>query len=177
MVDKKKKSVKKIKEEKYKSEEQQEIIRFIKILIIVVLFILAIYFVTRIFVKKDLINNEEETAVTEISYSKMVFGTMLNRPYEEYYVFAFSSEDNKANYYNALADKYSNNEESSYIYYIDLEDSMNKAFIAEDGKTNPDAKTVNDLQVGAVTLIKVKDGKIAKYIENIDDIKSELSIK
>ena len=177
MTDKKKKTVKKVKEEKYRSEEQQEIIRFIKILIIVVVFLLAIYFITRIFVKKDLLNNNEETAVTEVSYNKMVFGTMLNRPYEKYYVLAFSSKDNKANYYSALASNYSQDEDSLYIYYIDLEDSMNKEFITTDGKTNPKAKNVSDLKVGDLTLIKVEDGKIAKYIENVEEIKSELEVK
>ena len=175
MTDKNK--VKKIKEKKYRTEEQEEIIRFVKILLIVVIFLVAIYFLTRIFVKKDLGNTNEETTVTEISYSKMVFGTMLNRPNDEYYVFAFSSEDNKANYYSALASNYSNQEESLYIYYIDLEDSMNKEFIAEDGKTNPNAKTVSDLKVGDLTLIKVKDGEIVKYLEDLEKIKSELDIK
>ena len=49
---------KKVKQEKYRSEEQNEIIRFIRILIIVVVLILGIYFLTRIFVTKDLFNNE-----------------------------------------------------------------------------------------------------------------------
>ena len=173
----KKNTTKKIKEAQYISDDQQEIIRFIKILVIVILFILGVYFATRLFVKKDLLNNSEETPVTEVSYSKMVFGTMLNRPYEEYYVMAYSSENNNANYYRALIDKYSSEEESLFVYYIDLEDSMNERFIAEDAKTNPDAKNIDELRVGEVTLIKVKDGKISKYIENVDDIKRELSIK
>ena len=87
-----------------------------------------------------------------------------------------SSAVNKANYYGALADKYASEKESLNIYHIDLEDSMNKEFIAEDGKSNPNAKTIDELKVGDVTLIKIKDGSITKYIENVDEIKRELSI-
>lgn len=167
----------KIKEEKYRSEEQKEIIRFVKILLAVIIFIVLIYFATRLFVKKDMNTNEEETAVTEISYNKMVFGTMLNRPYDEYYVLAFSSEDNEANYYNSLASSYMAKEDSLYVYYIDLEDSMNKSFIAgNDEESNPDAKSLEELKVSDLTLIKVVDGEIVKYIENVSDIKSEFDI-
>ncbi len=172
-----KENVKKVKEEKYRTEEQKEIIRFVKILILVIVFIVLIYFATRLFVKKDLVNNSEETSVTDISYSKMVFGTMLNRPYDEYYVFAYSSKDNKVNYYGAITDKYLSNKESVYVYYVDLEDSMNKDFLATDGKSNPKATSVSDLKVGDLTLIKVKNGKIVKYLENIKDIETEFKIK
>ena len=166
----------KIKSEKFRSEEQQELFRFIKILLVVVIFIFAVYFVTRIFVKKDLLVNEKETSVTEINYNKMVFGTILNKKHTEYYVLAFSASDNKAYYYSTLAEKYSSSEEALPIYYIDLDDSMNKVFIASDDKTNSKATSVDELQVGRLTLFKIKDGKFEKYIEKLEEIKSELSI-
>lgn len=172
----KKQKSKTIKDSKYKSEEQVTINRFIKILIGVIVFIVLIYFATRIFVKHDLLDNKEEAAVTEVSYSKMVFGTMLNRPYDEYYVYAYSSEDVKAYYYNTLAANYINNDDSLYVYYVDLEDSMNKKYISESDETNPEAKSVDDLRVGKLTLMKVKNGKIVKYIEKLEDIKSEFGI-
>lgn len=174
---KKVKKANKIKEEKFKSEDQESIIRFIKILIGVIICVVLIYFITRAFVKKDLTDTKEETPVTEISYSKMVFGTMLNRPYDEYYVFAYSSEDTKAYYYSVLGESYMNEEDSLYIYYVDLEDSMNSKYVSTDGTTNPKATKVEDLRVGDLTLIKVKNGKINKYLENLKDIKNELGIK
>ena len=177
MVKKEKKLAKKIKDVNFKSEEQQEITRFIKILILVVIFLLAIYFLTSVFVKKDYAKDNEETSVTEINYNKIVFGNMLNRPYDEYYVLAFSSLDNKANYYSALVESYKNAEKSLPIYYIDLEDSMNSEFISKDDNTNNKAESLNDLKVGSLTLIKIKDSKIVKYIEKVEEIKSELEVK
>ena len=169
--------VKLLKNKKIMSEEQQEIFRFLSLLVIVVLFIVGVYFATRIFVKKDIATNNEETAVTNINYNKVVFGTMFDKDLEEYYVYAFDSENTKANYYGSLADKYSSNENSLNIYHIDLNDSMNRQFVSKDKKTNPDAKTVEELKVGEVTLIKIANGEIVKYLENVDDIKKELTVK
>ena len=165
-----------IKEKKYISEEQEAIIRFVKILLGVIIFIILIYFATRLFVQKDLVNSKKETAVTEVNYSKMVFGTMLNRPYDEYYVFAYSSEDVKANLYSSYAEQYSGNKDSSYVYYVDLEDSLNKDLVSVDGNTNPKAKSVSELKVGSLTLIKVENEKIVKYLEKEKDIKNEFGI-
>lgn len=176
MVEKKNK-IKKIKNERIVNEEQQEVFRFLKILFIVLLLIIVVYFSTRFFVKRDLGKEEQETSVTEVDHTKMVFGTMLNRKEESYYVFAFSSKNLDANYYGALASKYSSLKDSLYVYYIDLEDSMNKEFVSKDGKTNPNAKSVSELSVGELTLIKVEKGKIAKYLETLSEIEAEFAVK
>ena len=82
----KEKKAKKIKQEKYRSEEQTEMIRFIRILIIVIIFVLAIYFLTRIFVTKDLFNNnddnETQTVEGTINYNVTSIGSMLNKAEE-----------------------------------------------------------------------------------------------
>jgi len=173
----KKKKTNKIKEEKYRSEEQQEIIRFVKILLVVSIFLVAIYFITKIFVRNEGEVSNKETSVTEINYTKMVFGTMLNKPYDEYYVVAYSSEDNKASYYGAIVENYQSEKDSLNVYFVDLDDSLNKDFISSDGKTNSKATTVSELMVDDFTLIKVKSGKIAKYIETAEDMKKEFNIK
>lgn len=176
MVKNKKDNVKKIKKEKYRSDEQQEIIRFVKILLIVIVFVLIVYFATRIFVKKDLGDAKKETNVTEIDYSKTIFGTMLNKLEDEYYVMAYSSANNKANYYGALKDKYSIQEGALSVYFIDLKDGMNKKYIATDGKSNNKASQINELKVGEITLFKIENKKITKYIESVEEIKKEFSI-
>lgn len=170
-----KKNVAKVKNEKIRTEEQETIIKFASILVIVVLLIFAVYFITKVLVKNDSAD-KKETSVAEINYSKTVFGTMLNRPYEEYYVFAYSGTDNKASYYSTIANKYMADEASTFVYFVDLDDSMNKDYVAEDGKSNPKATTIAELKVGSTTLIKVKQGKIIKQIEDIIEIKKEFGI-
>ena len=163
-----------IKHEKYRSEEQEEIIKFVKILLGVIVLVLAFYFATRIFVKKDISNSEEETAVTEVNYNKIIFGTMLNRPNNEYYVIAFDSKDNNASYYNYIVSNYRQQDSSLNIYYIDLNDSLNKEFIAKDENININTSDLSGLKVGNLTLFKVSSGKIVNSFDNIDEIKSEL---
>lgn len=50
-----------------------------------------------------------------------------------------------------------------------------KYHVGEGGITNPDAKTISDLALGDLTLIKVTDGEIVEYHEGLDAIKTEFN--
>ena len=99
---------------------------------------------------------------------------IFNRPYDEYFVMVYDSSDNDAMIYSSLISKYSQKEDSLKIYYCDLSNKLNKEFVSSDGTTNSNAKSVSEFKFGQVTLIKVRNGKIVSYIENIDTIKSAL---
>ncbi len=166
----------KIKTNKIVSEEQQEIIRFIKILLIILVFVGGIYFFTKKIVKKE---DAKKTTITpgEISYDKIILGTLLNQNYNEYYVFIYDGNDNKAIYYSALIDLYSQKEDKIKVFWADLSNSLNKKFIANNEKeVNKKAQKISDLHVGKYTLIKVTNKKITKYIDNIDEVKKELNL-
>ena len=93
---------KRIKQEKYESEEQLEVKRFILILVILIIIILGIYFLTRIFVTKDLLNNnkkEETTIEGSINYDTTLIGNIYNKPVNEYFVLIYNSEDLNSIYY------------------------------------------------------------------------------
>ena len=171
-----KRELKKLARQVTETEEQSVIKKFIIILLGLVILIVGVYFFTRAFVTKDL-NKEKEETKTEVTfdYSKTVLGSLLNRPYNEYYVLVYNSEDLKANYYNSIASSYQVKENSIKIYIADLSDSMNEKFY-NSKKSNPKAKTIDELQVGDLTLIKVKDKAINKYIEKEEDIRAELGL-
>ena len=113
-----KKNNQRIKETKYRSEEQEQIIKFVILLLIVIGLIVVLYFTTNFFVNKKNTDKEEETAVTEVQYNTIIFGMLLNRPYDKYYALAFNGEDNQANYYNYLASAYSQKDGSLVIFAI-----------------------------------------------------------
>ena len=46
--------------------------------------------------------------------------------------------------------------------------------VNNDNKSNPNAKSIDDIDLGDITLIKVKNGEIVSYIEDIEQIKTEL---
>ena len=164
---------KKIKNQKYYTEEQKEIQKFIIIIIVLVLLIGAIYFLTDKFVEQG---NSNNITTGEINYDKATIGTVLNRPYDEYYAIIYSSDSTEASYYNSIKTNYSSKDGGLKIYYIDLDNELNQKYynVNNDNKSNPSAKSIDEINLGDVTLIKVKNGEIVSYIEDIEQIKTEL---
>ena len=168
---------KKIKQEKYRSEEQTEMIRFIRILIIVIIFVLAIYFLTRIFVTKDLFNNnddnETQTVEGTINYNVTSIGSMLNKAEDEYYVLIYNTDDLRAIYYSGLMSNYTRGENALKVYFADLDKELNQKFYDPEN-TNLDVTDISDLRVGDLTLLKIKDGRITDALTTEEDIANEL---
>lgn len=171
----------KIKKEKYETEEQKEVKKFIFVVIGLVIIIVGVYLFTRAFVTKDLFNNKENNETyTEgiINYDVAIVGNMLNRPYDEYYLIAFDSENTRVNYYNAIVNNYVYAKDSIKIYHIDLANELNKKYISKEDETISNKfESIEKLKLGEITLIKVKNGKVTKYLTTIDKIKEELTIE
>lgn len=154
------------------TDDEKLVVKFIVVLIIISLIAVGFYFISKNIVKnRD--DNTTESNVT-ISYDKVNVGMIFNRPYDEYFVMVYDSTDNDAMIYSSLISKYSQKEDSLKIYYCDLSNKLNKEFVSSDGTTNSNAKSVSEFKFGQVTLIKVRNGKIVSYIENIDTIKNTL---
>lgn len=171
--------MKKNKKIKYETEEQKEVKKFIFVLLGLILIVVGVYFFTRAFVTKDLFDRKSnEVTYTEgvISYDVAIVGNMLNRPYDEYYLIAFDSEDTKVNYYNTIVSNYFNNDDSLKIYHIDLANELNKKYIAtEDEAISKKFESIDKLKLGEVTLMKVENGKVTKFLTSIEKIKEELT--
>jgi hypothetical protein len=164
---------------KYQTEDQKEVRNFFLVLIGVIIIIVGIYFFTRAFVTKDLFTSTSDITYTDgsISSTTAIVGTMLNRSEDEYYVLIYDTEGTKANYYSTLYSLYVNSSDSIKVYVVDLANELNKKYIAsEDEKVSTKYTSLKDLKLGEVTLIKVKNGAVKKYITNVDDIKEELAI-
>lgn len=161
------------------TEEQKEVKNLIIIILIVVGLLGLVYLFSRAFVSKDLFNKKKEDTTSSetakdvtFNYTKIIVGELLNRPYSEYYVLAFDSEDDMAFDYNNMMNSYGNSKIK--LYQLDLNDGFNKNYKSKE--SNPTATEIKDLKFSDVTLIKVKNGKIVKYVEGKDAIRSELNI-
>lgn len=161
---------------KYRTEEQEQIIKFIVILLIVIAFVVGAYFFTKSVVKKDSGTTEEQASTAgAINYDVVTVGTMFNKSDSSYYVIVYNSEDTSTVYYQELVSKYSKTTNALKVYTCDLNNSLNTKYVASDEKPeNIKAKTIYDVSFGKLTLVKIKNGKIIKYINNIDSIKTEL---
>lgn len=172
------KEIKKILKNTNRSDEQKEVKKFIVILLAVCILIIGVYFLTKNIIEKKQAKAAEanKTEVT-FDYNKIILGELLNRPYEEYYVMVYSIKEAHANYYSGLANKYASTkgDDALKVYTADLDDTMNKKFYNKK-ESNPQATSVDELKVKDLTLIKVKNGKIVKYLEDTDSIRKEFGI-
>ena len=158
---------------KYKSDTEAEVYRFIKILIGVIIVVVGAYFVANAIDKKNKATTSKEGEV-EISNTKIIVGSMLNRPYDNYYVFAYKSQDSNSVVYETLISMYLSKEKASKVYIVDLDNGLNEKYYSETG--NPKATKIEELKISSPTLIKVSNKKISKYIEGQDKIKKELGL-
>lgn len=165
----------------YKTAEQEEVRNFIIVIVVVLLCVGAIYLLTRAFVTKDLFGSKED-AVTEevtpgvVNYDVAIMGQLLNRPYKEYYAVIYDSEgDYMYDMYSLVYSYTSSNEKALHVYTIDLANTLNDGYYDPEN-VNTKAKTLDELKVGDITLVKVKNGKISKIIVDYSKMQKELGI-
>lgn len=170
------KKQRRVKEDRFINESGYEIKNFIIILIVVLIIVCGIYFLSTLIVnKRDNKASDNTIQSGKIDYSITAVGTILNRPYNNYYVMVYDSNDTDALYYSNLLGNYSDKEDSVKIYFCDLSNPLNSSYISNEGTGNASAKAVEDLSFGRVTLLQVQNGAIVKYLEDLDAIANELS--
>lgn len=180
-MEKEKSKVKK-KNVRYETTEQAEIKNFIVVLIVVVLCVGGIYLATRLFVTKDLFKDEEEkveeVAAGVVNYEVATMGMILNRPYDEYYVAIYDNTSTSTYFYDMLSLVYGyyENEKHLPVYTVDLANVMNESYYNPEN-VNVNAKTLAEIKVGDITLLKIKKGKIDKFIVDYAKMQKELGVE
>ena len=165
---------------KVQTEEQKEMTRFFIVLLIVVLMVTCIYFLTRIFVTKDLgkknnTTDTEEVIEGSVNYNVASVGQILNRPYDTYYVMVYDAGGEYAYDVSTILSMYSLNEKAKHVYRVDLSNHLNKEFYDKENE-NVNATSVDEFKFGDITLLYIKKGKVAKYITDLSKIKTELGV-
>ena len=157
---------------KYYTDEQKEVFKFIIIIVVLVLVIGGIYLITDKYIEKG----SRNTTTGTVNYDKATIGTMLNRPYDEYYVIIYDSKSHEASYYSSLINKYKENEDALKVYFIDLNNELNRKYynVNNDNISNKSAKSISELDLGDITLIKILNKEINDYIDDITNIEKIL---
>lgn len=104
---------------------------------------------------------------TEISTEYIMIGTVFNRSEKEYLVLFDDYSKNLNPYINTLA---TNNK--LRVYKVDMSKPENAKYKSEEENKNP--KKDSDLKINGLTLIKVSNGKVNKYITGVDSIEEYL---
>lgn len=175
-IEKKEKKVKRL---NIQTTEQSELKSFFIVILVVLLGVGGLFLATKAFVTKDLFGKEEKEekiAAGEVNYDVTIMGSLLNRPYKEYYAVIYDTTGEYVYDMSSLVDAYKNVKSAKHIYTIDLDNKLNKDYY-DPKKVNPKAKKLEDIKLGDITLIKVKDGKIEKYITDLSKMKKELGVK
>lgn len=158
-------------------EEDKAVRNFIIVFVIVLLLVVGVYFFT-VFVNKDNEPKTDDTNTTEevqIDKTKAIVGTMLNKSDKEYYVILYKSDDDKASEYQSLVTKYKNTKNALLVYTVDLADVFNSKYYDKDN-TNYTSSNLEDLRFGDITVLQIKNNKIAKSFNTVDKIKKEFKI-
>ena len=111
-----------------------------------------------------------EKEETKIDYVNIPIGTVFTRAEKQYYVLFDNYRNNVSNdtYVNELLKS-----SSIRVYKVDMNRSDNAKFKGE--KANKKAKKASDLSINDITLIKITNGSISKYLVGSDEIESYLS--
>ena len=164
----------------YKTVEQEEMKKFLIVIIVVLLCVGGIYVLTRAFVTKDLFKEKEEKVEEVVpgvvNYDVAIMGQLLNRPYNEYYVVIYDSTGDYMADMSTLVYNYNSKEKHLHMYTIDLSNSLNASYYDPE-KVNEKAASLEEIKVGDITLIKVKKGKINKYIVDYSKMQKELGVE
>lgn len=158
---------KKFKQNNNKNEDTHEIKTLLIITAVIIVVSLGLYLLTESQLKK-----EPEKVIPEatISTSEIMLGTMFTRPYNEYYVFIYG--DAESTTLDKLFTDYEDKEDSKKIYYANIDDNFNK--YAKSDKSNKKPTSAQDLKIDTRALILIKDGKVSKYYETIEEIEKVL---
>lgn len=112
---------------------------------------------------------EKEAATIDTDY--IAIGSVFNRKDNTYYVIFDNYQDSyvKDNYIDTLL----KNKTNMKVYKVDMGQNENKKYASEE--ENPKAKNASELKIKGITLIRIKNGKIDKYISGSDAIAEYLS--
>ncbi len=174
----KEKKIKGIKNNIGASEEGNEVKNFIIIVIVLAVIVGVIYGIT-VLLNKEEIDYSYQSTAGAINYDIVSVGTILNRPYKDYYVLVYDVNKDESVKYNSILNSYMDkSKEDDYIkiYLCDLNNELNKAYynVNDDNKSNPEASKTSEFDFGDITLLHIKKGKIVEYIEKYETIKEKL---
>lgn len=158
-----------------KAKNTEEINGFIKITIVVAIFLVIIYGFTVMFVtdkEVEQIDDEQELVDVEIDYDQTLIGSMFDIQHSDYFVLIYKESSRNASLLKDLMDTYKNKNHATKIFYVNLDDVLNKQYYSE--TSNKKAKNASEVEVTDYTLIRFKNNKIVEYYDMMADIHNKL---
>lgn len=160
-------------------QEEYSIKKLLIIILAIILVFTIFYFITSLVVKPS---EKTSTIIPNKTHddSEILLNHLLDRSEEKYFVLAtkaslyenYSSQTNYIEIYKKYITDYRNKENSLNVYFVDLDDSINKAYMSDESNITSD---LSKLKLNDETLFEIKNGKIEKYYEGSKKIIEALS--
>lgn len=117
-------------------------------------------------------NKQEEEIVKNIQYEEILVNNILNQNKENYYVLIYNDEVDYSNYYYYYVQKYNKNENSLFVYLVDIENAFNIAYKSDTSNLMVD--DISKISIKEDTLLKISNGKIVSSFEGMENIVNNL---
>lgn len=151
------------------NNDEKEVSTVIKIAIGVVLVFALVYLVFAIFTGEIKLKKDKTTQPT-IQYVEILAETTFKQNKEDYFVLYYDFSKDDAALLETIAEVIGN---EATTYKVDLNKKFNGNYIiGDDESINKSPKNIDELKVKNPTLIRIKKGKIVKFITGIGDIKN-----
>lgn len=151
------------------NNNEKELSTIIKITVGVVLVFIVVYLLFAIFTGEIKLTKDKSTEPT-IQYSEILAETTFKQNKEDYFVLYYDFSKDNASLLETIAVVIGN---EATTYKVDLNKKFNGNYIIEDDKSiNKTPNNIDELKVKNPTLIRIKKGKIVKFITGIEDIKN-----
>lgn len=133
-------------------------------------YLLAFYITDKNKTKDD----NTDTVESSFKYENIVIGRSFDLKDEDYVVLYYdSSNEDISSVYSGLMSSYKNKDGHYPIYYVDMNNAINK--IKASDTSNRNAANIDELAIAGPTLIHFSNGQIIEYFEGEEEITSFLN--
>lgn len=143
---------KRIRNNKPVVSENNEVKKLITIVVTLII-VCGLFYLIAVLVN----NKDKKSEPTEIQYSKIIVGDLLNQNNEEYYVLAYDPEDTE---YESYKSTISGKTDIKY-YLLDLTSGFNSKYYTDE--QNFDIDSITDISFSETTLLKISNEVISDY--------------
>lgn len=140
-----------------------------------VICVFCIFYLITVFALNKDTKPEKSDEEVSISLDSTIVGRSLSMPEKYYYVLYYDTKDEEVSEtYSSIVMNYmySTKEDKVKLYTVDMSDALNKKYVSEESKTNPE--TVADIAIKGTTLMVINEGKVVDYIEDQNRIEELL---
>ena len=155
---------------------KDEIKSKILLIVCVLIIIIGTYFITAIFMTKEIgskkedsnENTESSNSGLSLSYYNLILaGDTFNVSSDKYMVLFFSEKDSHDYLKNAFK-AYDSNDNTIKLYKVNIDEPIN-SFVKGKEK-NEAASSIKELSITGDTLVTIENGRIVSYVDVEDDI-------